>query len=705
MTAAGLAADAINPFRTFWDLGYHRLVPVVPIGAPLAEKSALSRRLAHGDDSRGKAPGVRRPDGNWTGFNFVAMEARESNLDTWASWGASVGIKTGEGLIAVDIDTRDRAAAETLYKLAAQHLGPAHVRFGQKPKCLLLYDAPQDTTYQWVRFTTPTEEKPAKVEILAEGRQFVAHGIHPKTGAPYAWPHGVPRREQLTRITATQLQAFLAAARAALPDAQSGTSSANEAPDQDGLRAPSWDDLVRTVEAIPNTSALFPSRDDYLKVAYAIKASTPDDVHESEALNLYLDWCERWAEGHNDPEIAMADWDRAKPPFRVGFDFLRTHAPGLFFRAEEAPADDMFAANAQATGETQGPSFFELLRIGDIFSLPDPKFAIDRHLPEMGLGFLYGRPGCGKSFAALDWALHMAYGLPDWHGDAIINRPNANVLYLAREGSTGFKARIRAWQESRFLPDGVAPRFQLIRQTINFMQPEDIQKLMRTVRHGIDGPVDMIVVDTVSRVLPGADENLQKEMTLFVKACDALQDAFGGIVLGVHHAGKSGDMRGSSVLKGAGDFVFKLERKEGAKTGTLYCEKQKDGPDGWGERYEFRKVEFEGGSSLVPFRTTQAAAEEVCDEDRAESILAALQAAWDAGTPWSPHAQSKTRYAPRVISAEFDVPAEVAAQWIAIWLDDGSIVEDLRDPKRHVRGYRRVSSVSTLTVDTESLYG
>lgn len=249
---------------------------------------------------------------------------------------------------------------------------------------------------------------------------------------------------------------------------------------------------------------------------------------------------------------------------------------------------------------------FETLSIDEIFRLPDPVFAIDRHIPEAGMGFLYGAPGSGKSFVALDWALHMAYGLPNWHGDEIAKRPGAGVVYIAREGSSGFKARIRAWQRGRLLPRGVQPEFHLIRQSLSFMQEGDIKRLLRTVEKTVAGPIDMVVVDTVSRVMPGADENLQKEMTLFVKACDALQDALGCIVLGVHHSGKQGDMRGSSVLKGAGDFVFKLEKSQAADTVNLHCEKQKDAPDGWSEKYRLSQVEWSDGegnhSSLVPKR-------------------------------------------------------------------------------------------------------
>lgn len=701
MSAQPASVPPSNPFRELWDLGYTRLVPVVPPGADLSEKSSLAARARAGSDERGKAPGVKRADGLWTGLQFTGMESQEQDLDVWNAWGASVGIKTGDGLIALDIDTTNKDAARNLFQLAAQILGPASVRFGRHPKCLMLYEAPKDTGYKQLRFSTETEDE-ARLEILSEGRQFVARGIHPKTGKPYTWPQGVPRREGLTRVSSEQIEQFLTEAAKALPNSRIHNAADDRQPvDQEDLRAPSWEALKTTVEAVPNVTALFPSRDDYVKVAYAIKAACPEG-YEHDALELYLDWCGRWDGGENDPDIALADWNRAKPPFRVGFSFLQRHAAALFFQPVEAdPLDDLFSAQ-ETGGEGASPGLYEILRIGDIFALPDPTFAVDRHIPEASMGFLYGRPGCGKSFIALDWALHIAYGLPAWHGDPITVRPGANVLYLAREGSTGFKARIRAWQEKHMVPADREPTFALIRQTINFMQAEDIGKIVRTARQALHGPVDLIVVDTVSRVLPGADENLQKEMTLFVKACDALQDAFKAIVLGVHHSGKSGDMRGSSVLKGAGDFVFKLERKEGARTGQLICEKQKDAPDGWSETYAFPVVEFGGGAgqSLVPERVQgHEAASDTCDEHRREDILAAIQAAWDAGNPWSPAPQAKERYAVKRMSMDFDVKAEVAEQWLAIWLDEGRIVVEVADRHSKSKGYKLASPV---VEDTQS---
>ena len=56
----------------------------------------------------------------------------------------------------------------------------------------------------------------AKVEILADGQQFVADGIHPDTGLPYLWPAGSPETvplDQVPPITLEQAQAIVAKAR------------------------------------------------------------------------------------------------------------------------------------------------------------------------------------------------------------------------------------------------------------------------------------------------------------------------------------------------------------------------------------------------------------------------------------------------------------------------------------------------------------
>jgi hypothetical protein len=292
----------------------------------------------------------------------------------------------------------------------------------------------------------------------------------------------------------------------------------------------------------------------------------------------------------------------------------------------------------------------------------------------VSLGFLYSEPGAGKTFVTLDAALHIACGLPDWHGDPITADRDAVVLYLASEGSFGFRNRIKAWLQRHNMVD-VPDRFMMIEKTINFMEPEDIEKLLRTVRNVIRSRPCLIVVDTVSRALPGADENLQKEMTLFVNACDKLKEAFRCAVVGVHHAGKNGDMRGSTVLLGAGDFVFKLQRKKGATVGQLHCEKQKEAPDGWAEPYRFDLISVgEGETSLVPSRADMhAGPETVLTPDTSAAVLTAMDRAWREGKPCGKHANKGELMAAKRMVKDFSFTIERAEEVLEVWRQTGSL--------------------------------
>src|SRR6476661_4636395 len=99
-----------NHFRRLWNLGYRRLIPIVPPGAPISERSTPHMRLKSGRDDRGKAPRVKGFDDLWRGFNWIQHETTGEDLDRWHAMGAGCGIVTGRQpdgswLIANDIDS------------------------------------------------------------------------------------------------------------------------------------------------------------------------------------------------------------------------------------------------------------------------------------------------------------------------------------------------------------------------------------------------------------------------------------------------------------------------------------------------------------------------------------------------------------------------------------------------------------------------
>ncbi len=338
---------------------------------------------------------------------------------------------------------------------------------------------------------------------------------------------------------------------------------------------------------------------------------------------------------------------------------------------------DMFGAQPDDRSEATSKkprARIELLTDEQLQTMPDPRWLIGRHIPEKGFGILFGDPGTYKSFLALDMCLTVALGFKDWYGDTVAEDAGA-VLYIAGEGAGAFKLRIQAWKKQNWVEGHLIPadRFRVVTASLNFMRHEDIAELLTVVESSGLKRIALIVIDTVSRAIPGADENKQQDMSIFVKACDTLRDRTGAFILGIHHAAKSGDMRGSSVIPGGGDAIFRVERKKGQNYVRLTCTKQKDAPDGWHNSYRLNLVNLGGEqSSLAPVRVEEQEVEDaVCTDEIKAEIFAAIERDARTDNHWSTAAQARSagrKYAAHEIAAGWGVGEDVAEQWLDMWM-------------------------------------
>ena len=128
------------------------------------------------------------------------LNATTEEIASWA-WSqrecSNTGLLCGK-IVGVDVDVLDAALSKRLCERASTLFGPSSLRrIGRAPKMLLLYrvEAPHK------KIATPdlffgddpdNKDAKAKVEILADGQQFVGFGIHPDTRAPYYWPEQSP---------------------------------------------------------------------------------------------------------------------------------------------------------------------------------------------------------------------------------------------------------------------------------------------------------------------------------------------------------------------------------------------------------------------------------------------------------------------------------------------------------------------------------
>jgi hypothetical protein len=190
------------------------------------------------------------------------------------------------------------------------------------------------------------------------------------------------------------------------------------------------------------------------------------------------------------------------------------------------------------------------------------------------LAILFGDSYTGKSFLALDWALSMAHGSP-WLGRDVTE---GKVLYIAMEGARTLHKRELAWSAHRRLPSGAA-NFTAYPRVVNLMHDDSVTALAGYIeREGFD----LVIIDTLSRSLNGANENDTGEMGTYVAALSRLKEAREGCtVLAVHHSRKDDPevMRGSGTLFAGVDRVlcWKQSGRSGGDERKLITQKDKSG--------------------------------------------------------------------------------------------------------------------------------
>lgn len=258
-----------------------------------------------------------------------------------------------------------------------------------------------------------------------------------------------------------------------------------------------------------------------------------------------------------------------------------------------------------------------LLTADQLATLPPPAWLIDDILNTASLAVLYGKPGSGKSFLALDWAMCVAGGLP-WNGR---ETRQGTVLYIAAEGVGGMGARIRAWKET-FRVDQAA-NLLFYPRSINLIEPARRRILIELAKHL---QPTLVAIDTLARSMVGGDENSTRDVGLAIDAADEVKDATGATVLVVHHTSKAGETyRGSSSIEGAADTMILVEA-EGSKL-TVKCEKAKDAEQFEPIKLRRQVVTLSGGHATSCVLQSHEASETL--DELAASEQTILEAMWD----------------------------------------------------------------------------
>lgn len=214
-------------------------------------------------------------------------------------------------------------------------------------------------------------------------------------------------------------------------------------------------------------------------------------------------------------------------------------------------------------------SRFRIHTVDEIVSRPPMQWWVKGVIPRQGIGSIYGQPGSGKSFLAIDLLAAIQKG-EWWFGYRTKHCP---VVYLAMEGQGGLGTRLKAYSQQKG-HNGI----RVMEMPFDIRDAEQRADLIEAI-HSAGLANGIVCLDTLAASAAGMEENSSADMGEVIEGMKEIQRELNACVLFVHHAGKNGDkgMRGHSSLLGAVDFAIEVTREEKGDKCTWRVAKSKDG--------------------------------------------------------------------------------------------------------------------------------
>lgn len=241
---------------------------------------------------------------------------------------------------------------------------------------------------------------------------------------------------------------------------------------------------------------------------------------------------------------------------------------------------------------------------------PPCEWLVKNVLPLADMGVLYGAPGTGKTFCGIDLLASIARGVP-WRGQRV---RKGRAIIVSAEGGAGMGKRLEAYCLWHNL-DINALDIGVITAAPNLLDKENVIELVKAIVAA--GGADVVMVDTLAQVTPGADESASKDMGLALANARAIRNATGAFILLIAHSGKdtSRGIRGWSGFNGAADVVLEtVQHEDGPR--ELRITKMKDGDDNlrWGFKLEIMQTGIDGdGDSITSCVAIEAEAPPVAE--------------------------------------------------------------------------------------------
>ena len=478
--------------------------------------------------------------------------------------GHNTGVLTGgkSHLVAVDVDVYDQRIAQQFGEIITEELGFAPQRIGMAPKTLFVFRCTEAIPKMRTAIFN-IKGKDCAVEILAEGQQFVASGIHPDTNKKYKWVDDtlvdIPI-DKLTAVTPDQLREFIAMSNTML--SKHGKPKGRKA---NGTRQQlDWfatQELAGEIKEIDVALAHIPNDDwhyeDWVKMALSLKGAVADDGYD-----LWHRWSQR-SQKYDERETDRV-WKSIKDVKAVGagsiFYMARDYGFDVGeFRREEKKVVEPPKAVIQVDEGTGLP--MGMYRASEVSGpIPERQWLLNQWFPKRAVSLLFGQGGVGKTLIVQQLANAVAEG-EAFMGIGTSKMPVLCVL--CEDDKQEIDRRQIDINESRGVDDAFGsapenvylwPRVGQDNILVTFPnagedQPTsfyaDLVKAVETVKG--DADEICVILDNATDFF-GGSENVRREVNTFIKSyCGSLCTQYNATVILLAHPSLSGLASGSGM--------------------------------------------------------------------------------------------------------------------------------------------------------------
>lgn len=518
-------------------------------------------------------PGTKRPDlKDWPNHITTVEDIAKWTGNGRASHGAGINARDTP---AIDVDVMDRVVADAMSdEIDAIFPGQRLMaRTGLAPKFLIPFRS--DEPFRKLTSHVYTDGKHEhKVEILGDGQQWVAYHVHPDTGKPYEWFDGIGT-EGVRAVSHTELPALSRRDAQLVIDAFERLAA--------GMVARGVWHVRSTAPAHEMDNRALPDNDPF--------GEAPVGKTESEVAALLT--------RHPNRDADYDHWFRVLAGVHHELGDAGRELALEWSSASAKHADEKFNTTWESLGRFTGrqitlrsllkedkssaPPVGDFVQAAAFSSAQRIEWHIKHVIPKRGLIVVYGAPGSSKSFFVLDLIAHVARGVP-WRGHRV---KQSRIAYVAAEGVAGFGNRLAAYSKHNDLPLADLPVFV---RGGSILLNDSALELAKAVNEL--GDVGIVVIDTLAAVTPGANENTSEDMGQAIASANLVMQSTGASVILIHHANKSGEMRGWSGLLAAADNTIRVEHDEPTGRRTAYVEKQKEGRSSGTYPYRLQVVDL-----------------------------------------------------------------------------------------------------------------